>query len=48
MADAAPEQAADGKAVALEQGDGEEGRDGVEGDGGADVDEAEADADDGG
>ena len=38
VADAAPEETADGEAVALEEGDGQEGGDGVEGDGGADVD----------
>ena len=38
VADAAPEETADGEAIALEEGDGQEGGDGVEGDGGADVD----------
>jgi hypothetical protein len=38
VADAAPEETADGEAVALKEGDGEEGGDGVKGDGGADVD----------
>lgn len=45
VADPAPEEAADREAVALEKGDGQEGGDCVEGDGGTDVDEAEADAD---
>lgn len=45
VADPAPQEAADREAVALEEGDGEERGDGVEGDGGADVDESEADAD---
>lgn len=48
VTDAAPEEAADAEAVALQQGNGEEGGYGVEGDGTADVDEREADADDGG